>query len=355
MKIKIAYVAASIAALALPLLSLTVPMAGCSSSTATNMAGMDATPGTEASPGSEAAASTDSSSGGADTGTGLPPGATLVPLSATTTGYVSPTSGMPPNTVAVTGSWYAYGDGWGTEGDGGASGERGNCETIGHFPPSDCSTITSPLPAAPQVAVADGGAQPPPPAGYAAGFPPEGDSGTAAQTFCLTGVAAAVIDNEAGAPDYSDIYGIGSGFDFNNVGGTKSAYNAPAYNVIGVQFTISSMGAWPLPRVEFPTTDTTANPNFASYVDLPSAGGTYTVLWSQLETPFPPVVNMNIAYTPPVDGGIAAEPMFNPAHLLSIQFHVPTGTAGPVTVDGLCVSNLSAVVQGGATPAGDGG
>jgi hypothetical protein len=47
-------------------------------------------------------------------------------------------------------------------------------------------------------------------------------------------------------------------------------------------------------------------------------------------------------YTPP-----AGQPMFNPQNLLSIQFHVPTNTSGPVLVMNLmCVNNLTAVLGG---------
>jgi hypothetical protein len=281
-------------------------------------------------------------------------GTTLVPLTATETGYVSPTSGMPPNTVAVTGSWYAYGDSWGTEGvEGGVgvAGERGNCQLIGGFPTSDCSTITSPLPPAPQVdagmmmAATDGGeagAAPPPPMGYANGFPP---TPAGSQTFCLSGTGAAVIMMDGGtSPDYSDIYGIGMGFDFNNVGGVKSIYNAPANNVIGVEFTIAAGNTtFPTVRVEFPTTDTNDAGAEDSYVDLPIANGAVKVLWSQLETPYPPVAGTNVGYAWPTT--ITTFPMFNPAHLLSIQFHIPTAVGMTAPVMNLCVSNLTAIVQ----------
>ncbi len=168
----------------------------------------------------------------------------LVPLTANATGLVSAYSGSPSNTVGVVGSWYVYGDGWGTEGyDGGtgAAGERGLCELVGGFPPSDCSTITSPLPPSPQFGFAS--------PGYANGFPATGPIAT--QTFCLSGTAAQVLTQDGGtSPDYADIYGIGLGLDFNNVGGVKSAYDAPAHSVVGVQFMITSSGAFPPLRIE---------------------------------------------------------------------------------------------------------
>jgi len=262
---------------------------------------------------------------------------TLVPLTATSTGYVSPTTGSPPNTVGIVGSWYAYGDGWGTEGyDGGtgAAGERGNCELIGRFPPSDCSSITSPLPPFP-----GGGPAPP---GYANAFPVTGS--IEAQTFCLSGTGAVVLTPDGGtSPDYGDIYGIGLGLDFNNIDGVVSGYNARAYHVIGVQFTVSAKGPFPPLRVEFPTTDTEGNGASSDPYDFsPTANGTYTVFWTALETPYPPVVGTNVSYLPLAG---TTQPVFNPSHLLSIQFHVPTNTLATVPVSDLCVSSLSAITS----------
>jgi hypothetical protein len=299
----------------------------------------------------------------------------LVPLTALSNGYVSPSipeqeGGLLPNTVGVTGSWYAYGDSWGTEGVGGAvgvAGERGNCQLIGGFPTSDCSSITSPLPPAP--IVADAGPDAAIPTGYADGFPSSGS-----QTFCLSGTAAAVIDNDAG-PDYSDIYGIGLGLDLNNPGGTleggapvpKLVYNATGNGVIGVQFTLSWStpdGGVPLAgalRVEFPTGETAADGGTLDSYDIePAAPGVYTVLWSQLEGA-PAVIAAaggpgNISYTPTVDGGLSAQPPFDPTKIFSIQFHVSTSVMAAIPVDNLCVSNLSAVTlptdAGSSTDAG---
>ncbi len=298
-------------------------------------------------------------------------GTILVPLTATNAGYVSPTNPVVgttvPNTVGVTGSWYAYGDGWGTEGVGGAAGvagERGNCELIGGFPVSACSTITSPLPDAPFAAgdsgatMGDAGHMPHAPGdeagaidatvpvGYANGFPPTpADS----QTFCLSGVAAAVINGDGGTPDYSDIYGIGMGFDFNNVGGVKAAYNAAANKVIGVFFHITSVGAFPTLRVELPTVGTNGAGGGDSYIVQPTMSGDVSVIFARdLATPYPPVSGVNIGYAAPAGDTI---PMFDPeggvapTDLLSIQFHIPTATGGTVTVNQLCVSNLSAIVS----------
>lgn len=370
MKTKIAYAAASIVALTVPVMTLTAPMTGCGSNTA-------ATTGVTPTEGGTTVGETGTPTG--ETGTpaptpdagppDAPPGTTLVPLVPSSTGYIM-------NAVTgITGAWYAYGDGWGTEGVGGATGvagERGNCELIGGFPVADCSSITSPAPSAPQPeggtvaadaapaadattpagdAAADTGA----PAsttdaavassdaggGYDNGFPP-----SATGAMCLTGIAAKVIANDAGT-DYSDIYGIGIGLDFNNVGGVKGPYDATLNKVVGVQFTIAADTPFPPTlRVEFPTEQTVdggPNPTGDSYDVAPTAGGTVTVLWSQFAGP--PVVGTDLSYPPTVDGGLAAQPAFDPTNLLSIQFHVATQTTGAIPVNNLCVTSLSAIVS----------
>ena len=276
-----------------------------------------------------------------------------VPLTPSSTGYVT------GNAAAVTGAWYAYGDSWGTEmemGMAGVAGEEGNCQLLGGFPTSSCSSITSPLPAFPvdagTAAAGDAAAATDAalmvPAGYDNGFPP-----SATGAMCLTGNAAKVITPDGGtAPDYSDIFGIGIGLDFNNMGGVKSAYNATANKVVGVTFTLSGVSTLPSGslRVEFPTTQTEdggAHPTDDSYDIQPAADGSYTVLWTQFAGA--PVVipapDANISYIPPVDGGLAAEPPFDPTQLLSIQFHVATNTMAAIPVMNLCVSNLNAIVS----------
>jgi hypothetical protein len=284
----------------------------------------------------------------------------LVALTPTSTGYVmnAPTG--------ITGAWYAYGDGWGTEGVGGATGaagERGNCELKGGFPVAECSSITSPAPAAPpseagapagDAATPTGDAGDAGPVadatapssdaggGYDNGFPP---SSTGA--MCLTGIAAKVIANDAGI-DYSDIFGIGIGLDFNNVGGVKGPYDATLDHVIGVQFTISADSPFPPTlRVEFPTEETVDGgpmPTGDSYDISPTAAGTYQVLWSQFAGAPTVGAGGDLSYPPTVDGGIAAQPAFDPKAILSIQFHVATQVSGAVPVNNLCISDLSAIV-----------
>lgn len=317
-----------------------------------------ASPGIDGGLSSDGSAHTDAPSG-ADGGAGdgstkpdvaLPPGTKLVPLTTTANGYVSPDNGTAtPNTVGVIGSWFAYGDSWGTEGVGGATGvagERGSCQLVGGFPTSACSAITSPLPAAPvsptMPTSGDAGS------GYGNGFPP---TPVTSQTLCLSGTAAKVIGIDGGAPDYTNIFGIGMGLNLNYdfVNFVSRPYDAVANGVVGVQFDITATGGLPANlRVEFATEQTDdggPHPTADSYDIMPSTAGTYQVLWTTLAKPFPPVVGTNISYVPPVDGGLAAQPMFDPTSLISIQFHVATDNMAAVLVNDLCVSNLSAIVS----------
>jgi hypothetical protein len=220
---------------------------------------------------------------------------TLVPLTPRADGSVE------GNTVGIVGSWYAWGDGWSS------SGPPGACETLGMFPTSECSSIQFPSPQS---------------------FPqsPPG-------TFCLTGTAAKVI----GSPlNYADIYGIGIGLDFNNSGGVKMPYDATTYHVIGFQFDIAHLptATGGEVRVELPTPETSAE-GFAYWGKalagpLPNGGQNVQILFSDLGQLFP---------------SMEKPPPFNPAHLLSIQFYVPSVETNAIPVRDLCVSNLQAIVQ----------
>ena len=195
----------------------------------------------------------------------------------------------------------------------------------GMHPSADCSTITSP-PAG--MANEEGG--------VTASFPQ-----TTPGTMCLSGTAAKVIACVAGVTgcmtsDYSNIFGIGIGLDFNNVGGVKMAYNAPMNNVTGFSFTISGVPTGGI-RVEFPTSDTNATGSDSYAIDV-SKDGSYTADLKS-GTPSPPELSPSFTAT-----GFT-EPAFNPANLLSIQFHVPTVTTGAITVANMCVSNLTAIVS----------
>jgi len=254
----------------------------------------------------DAAGGGSGSSGGA--GTALTPDAT---------GYVSVTA------LNIQGAWYGYGDCWGTNGA-----PPGVCESTGGFPAGECSSITFPLPPSTSDA-GEGGA-------------PAVFTQTTPGTMCLSGTAAKVINGTNGKPDYSDIFGIGIGLDFNNQMGTKAAYDATSNKVTGFSFTLSGVPSAGI-RVEFPTTDTTATGN-DSYAF--SAGGQVTVTKDGTYT-----ADMTTATTDahPLSDSFApsgfTQPSFNASHLLSIQFHVPTNTTAAIPVTNMCVSNLTAIVS----------
>jgi hypothetical protein len=303
----------SFAALAL----CATPAGGCLSSSST--AGDGGGGGDDG--GSSSGASSSSGSGGSSSGTSDAAGGSSgsggggTALTPGSTGYVSVTA------LNIQGAWYGYGDGWGTNGA-----PPGVCESVGMHMTSACSLITSPpLPTADDAG--EGGA--------VSTFPP-----TAAGAMCLSGTAAKVIPCVAGVPncmgsDYSNIFGIGIGLDFDNVAGVKTAYNAPMNKVTGFSFTITGVPTGGI-RVEFPTTDTTTTGS-DSYAIVVSKDGSYTT--NLVTGAAPPALSPSFPATGFTD------PAFNAAHLLSIQFHVPTSTGGPVTVANMCVSNLTAIVS----------
>jgi hypothetical protein len=301
-----------------------VPAGGCLSSSSSNSdaggtggddGGSSSGVGPSSSGGSTSS-SGGSSSGGSDasgssSGTSSGGGTALTPSA---TGYVSVTA------LNLQGAWYGYGDGWGTTGL-----PPGVCETTGMHPTSACSTITSPLPG---MANDEGG--------VTASFPP-----SASGAMCLSGTAAKVLACVAGVTgcttsDYSNMFGIGIGLDFNNVGGVKMAYDATMNKVTGFSFTVSGVPTGGI-RVELPTTDTTTTGSDSYAINVTSAGS-YTVDLKS-GTPSPP--SLAPSFTP---SGFT-EPAFNAANLLSIQFHVPTNTSADVVVSDLCVSNLTAIVS----------
>jgi hypothetical protein len=223
------------------------------------------------------------------------------------TGYVSVTA------LGIQGAWYGYGDCWGTNGA-----PPGNCETAGGHPSSACSSIT--FPTAPSASDAGEG-------GAVAVF-----TQTTPGTMCLSGTAAKIIGSP---PDYSNIFGIGIGLDFNNVGGVKMPYDAPTNKVTGFSFTVTGVPTGGI-RVELPTTDTTAMGS-DSYAITVMRDGTYTAdLMSGTAAP---------ALSPSFAATGFTEPAFKPANLLSLQFHVVTNVTAAIPVANLCVSNVSAIVS----------
>jgi hypothetical protein len=216
------------------------------------------------------------------------------------------------NSVGINGAWYGYGDSWGTNGA-----PPGDCENKGNHTTAQCSTITFPLPAM----NVDGG------------FTASPFTQTTPGTMCLSGTAAKVIGSP---PDYSNIFGIGIGLDFNNQGGVKMPYAATTNKVTGFSFHLAGVPTGGI-RVEFPTSDTAAMGQ-DSYAITAMTDGDYT---ADLSTMSGDLHKLSLSFTPAPSG----QPMFNANNLLSIQFHVVTNTTATVSVANLCVSNLKAIVS----------
>jgi hypothetical protein len=252
-------------------------------------------------PASAGAAGTSTGTGMSDT---LPANAVEVALTPSATGFVDSAA------TGVVGAWYSYGDG-----NEGAT-PMGVCQTKGMHMTSECSAITTPLPGEP--------------------FAP---AGTSLAQMCTSGTVAKIIPfGTPPALDYSNLFGAGIGLDFNNPGldggtGVKMPFNAPGKMVIGVSFDLDAV---PLPgiRVEFPFSapdaaiwkPATAAKNYVS----PVSAGHNVLLFANVTQP---------AYV-----AAAAKVPFDPATLLSIQFHVPT-TATAAAAYSFCVDNLKLVVQ----------
>jgi hypothetical protein len=228
-------------------------------------------------------------------------------------GYVS----LGSNNIGIQGAWYAYGDDWGITGA-----PPGNCEKALH-PPTACSQITSPPPAMPDAGDGGGGG----------GFPNTNGM------MCLSGTAAKVIGTP---PDYSNIFGIGIGLDFNNVMGVKSPWDSTGAKtmgpkVIGFSFTITGFPTGAVVRVEFPTPIT--DPTGDSYQLTISKDGTYR---ADLTTMMSDPNYLKPAFNAPADAGMLK---WDPTQVESIQFHVVTDTTASHAVMNFCVSNLTAITM----------
>jgi hypothetical protein len=237
-----------------------------------------------------------SSSGGV-TGTG-------VAITPDTGGYVAPIS----NSLNIQGAWYGYGDCWGSNGA-----PPGDCVMKGGHPASACSSITFPMPAT----ASDGGFVTPP------------FTQTTPGTMCLSGTAAMVIGT-----DYSNMFGIGIGLDFNNVGGVKMPYAAATNKVIGFSFHLSGVPTGGI-HVEFPTTDTAANGS-DSYAISAASDGDYIADLTTMTDPH--------KLSPTFSPAPATQPAFVANNLQSVQFHVVSTKTAAITVTNLCVSNFKAIV-----------
>ncbi len=238
-----------------------------------------------------------SGSAGDDAAGSSSTGLTLVPLMPDPAGFVS------GNAVGIVGSWYAFGDGWAT------NGPPGPCDDpqLGGFAPDQCSSIV--FPPSPLVS-------------------PETSRGN----VCLRGTVARVIGSP---PDYADIYGIGLGLDLNN-SGVKMPYNTTTYDVVGFQFDITNVPTAPgaVVWVELPTSETW-RAGFTNWGEalpnpLPNGGKGMQILRKDIRQLFP-----SAGQVPP----------FDPKQVLSIEFLVPSVEGNSIPVDDLCVSDLQAIVQ----------
>ena len=225
-------------------------------------------------------------------------------------GYLGPSS----NSVGIQGAWYGYGDAWGTNGA-----PPGDCVVKGMHPASACSSITFP-PAAMASDAGDGG--------YASTFP-QSTSGM----MCLSGTAAKVV-----ASDYSNMFGIGIGLDFNNQGGVKMPYNATANKVVGFSFKIAGIPTGASVRVELPIPATDASGD--AWAMTVNSDGAYTLdLTTAASDPHP----LKPSFT-----STGTQPAFDATKVESIQFHVPTNTSAAITIpdsNRLCVSDFQAIVS----------
>jgi hypothetical protein len=254
------------------------------------------------------------------TSTGSPPagdastvtgGGTGVPLAPDPNGYLGPSS----NSLGIQGAWYAYGDDWGTNGA-----PPGDCETKGMHAESTCSTITFP----PAAMASDAGD-----AGFTSSFPQSTPG-----TMCLSGTAAKVL-----ASDYTNMFGIGIGLDFNNQGGVKMPYDATMNHVVGFSFTIAGIPTGASVRVELPIPATDSSGDAWSLTVM--TNGAYTV---DLTTSASDPHSLKPSFTP-----TGTQPAFDATKLESIQFHVPTNITAAVSIPDssrLCVSDFQAIVSG---------
>lgn len=246
------------------------------------------------------------------------------------------------NDVGVQGSWYAYGDQYGS--DNGAK----SCLTRGSHLPSECALVSTPDPTAFGFPNMDGNMHT---AGVAERILP-----------CVAGSLAATIptsgcpgEGMAGGNDYSNMWGAGIGFDFNlektspDSDGVRSTWDPLAYGVIGIAFTI--VAAPPALRVEFPMALTAeeAAADFPPVTSLPpttdehSAGAPYWGAQAKGDGMFPnsPVVEgVNFVMWDAIGAPKAKAYTFDVSRMLGIRFHVPTAVSGSTRYD-FTISNLT--------------
>jgi hypothetical protein len=234
------------------------------------------------------------------------------------------------NDIGVQGSWYPYGDQYGTKPT------ESKCLTVGMHDPADCSEIDYP---------------PPPPA---MGFPQDTPG-----MMCTRGRVAVILPCEPGVmtsgcaegKDYSNMWGAGIGFDLNaekgEDGGAKHPWNpmtVASGMIIGFEFTIDAV---PLPglRVEIPMVLTDAE---AAAVTPPLTSGATTdehpdgaPYWGATSTyPASPVMPGVNRVTWDMIRPPRTNYVFETARMLGIQFHVPAVASAPKGEYNFCISNV---------------
>jgi hypothetical protein len=244
---------------------------------------------------------------GTDSGTPVEAGSGCqsVALTPNAEGYVGPIAA-----VNIAGSWFTYGDGAGANGET----TTGSCETDPNmWPASSCSSITFPP------------------------YPTDGGTATFPQatpgTMCLSGTAAQILGTP---PDYSGIYGIGIGLDFNNTAGTAEPYNATMNNVTSLTFTVAGFPTGGTVRAEFQEPATNVAPEDAWSYTITGDGDVTINLASGSGAG-----QLAVSFMVPTGD---TEPPFDPTSILAIQFHVVPNTKAPTPVSNFCISNLAAVV-----------
>jgi hypothetical protein len=220
------------------------------------------------------------------------------PVPVTSTGFIDGS-----NAAGILGAWYSYGDWYG--GTPTMAG-NGDCFNMGGFTEAQCSSIVTPVPGA-EFTNTDG-------------------------KMCTSGTAAVVINMM-----YSAIWGTGIGFDLNNGGtddggtGAKLPWDAMAHGVTGLSFHIDMPPTGGQMRVEFPTSAVPGTTDInAAYWGGAGANlspftktGTWSFHWTDVGGP---------SYLP--------SPMpFDKTKILSVQFHVVTGTSSPIPFN-YCISDI---------------
>lgn len=243
--------------------------------------------------------------GGSAGGNPFPTGKPLIP---TSTGFVDDRAN-----TGVIGPWYGYAD---TAGP--AAGPSGTDPTDfadsscakGGFTASQCSSVM-PIPGQP--------------------FQPDATTGA----MCATGTGAVVLQGTNGQADYSDIWGAGIAFDFNNPGadaGPKGTFDLSKYTGIGFTFSGTNIPPNKM-RVNFPfaTMHGTDSPYWdgATLDHSPlTNNSTVTIKWADVGGPYYLTTQSVVP------------PAFDPSVAQSIQFQVFTN-AGTATPFAFCVNNLT--------------